>query len=142
MTIGLAVIGFALVGCQQAPPPAAQAPAGNGGWRDVRRRWHRSRHTRRPDAFHTVSPEAQKYLEGLTHRSTASEPLEDRRKRTDEWRVKQSAEAKRLFPVKVEETTRRACAPTSSPRSMRRPRIAIAYSSIFTVEDSIPIPAR
>ncbi len=54
----------------------------------------------------TVSPEAQKYLDGLNHRkATAPESLEDRRKHTDEWRAKQSAEAKRLFPVKVEETT-------------------------------------
>jgi acetyl esterase/lipase len=53
----------------------------------------------------TVSKEAQKYLEGLTHRSTAPESLENRRKRTDEWRAKQSAEAERLFPVKVEEAT-------------------------------------
>src|SRR5882757_4340959 len=92
MTIGLAVIGFALEGCQQAPPPAAQAPAAteDGATFDADGTAHVTRVVPMPS---TVSPKAQKYLEGLTHRSTASEPLEDRRKRTDEWRVKQSAEA-------------------------------------------------
>jgi epsilon-lactone hydrolase len=53
----------------------------------------------------TVSPEAQQYLTNLTKKSTAAQTLEERRKRTDKWRARQSAEAKRVFPVNVEETT-------------------------------------
>ena len=53
----------------------------------------------------TVSTEAQEYLNALTKRSTAPETLEERRARTDEWRKKQSAEAKRVFPLNIEETT-------------------------------------
>ncbi|HUE43568.1 MAG TPA: alpha/beta hydrolase [Candidatus Sulfotelmatobacter sp.] len=103
LTTASAVLGIALVGCQQTPPPAAQTPAAteDSATFDADRTAHITRVVPMPS---TVSPEAQKYLEGLTHRSTAAESLEDRRKRTDEWRVKQSAEAKRLFPVKVEQT--------------------------------------
>jgi monoterpene epsilon-lactone hydrolase len=53
----------------------------------------------------TISPEAQKWLVSLAQSTPGPEDLPTRRKRTDEWRVKQSAEAKRLFPVNVEETT-------------------------------------
>jgi epsilon-lactone hydrolase len=53
----------------------------------------------------TISPEAQKWLASLTRSTPGPESLAERRKRTDEWRVKQSAEARRLFPVNVEETT-------------------------------------
>jgi monoterpene epsilon-lactone hydrolase len=53
----------------------------------------------------TVSPEAQKWLASLAKRSTAPETLAERRTRTDEWRKRQSAEAKRVFPVNIEETT-------------------------------------
>src|SRR5690242_12981525 len=53
----------------------------------------------------TVSPEAQAYLTGLTKKSSAPQTLQERRARTDEWRKKQSAEAKRVFPVNIEETT-------------------------------------
>jgi monoterpene epsilon-lactone hydrolase len=102
--VGLAVLGIALAGCQQAPPPAAQTPvaAADAATVDADGTLHVARVVPMPS---TVSPEAQKYLDGLNHRtSTAQESLENRRKRTDEWRAKQSAEAKRLFPVKVEET--------------------------------------
>jgi len=103
--IGVGAFGIALAGCQQTPPPAAQAPAAtsDSATFDADGTAHTTRVVPMPS---TVSPEAQKYLEGLTHRNNAGpESLENRRKRTDEWRVKQSAEAKRLFPVKVEETT-------------------------------------
>jgi epsilon-lactone hydrolase len=53
----------------------------------------------------TVSPEAQRWLASLTQKSIGPETLEQRRAGTDEWRKRQSAEARRLFPVKVEETT-------------------------------------
>jgi monoterpene epsilon-lactone hydrolase len=52
----------------------------------------------------TISPEAQKWLASLAQSTPGPQDLATRRKRTDEWRVKQSAEARRLFPVNVEET--------------------------------------
>ena len=51
----------------------------------------------------TISPEAQTWLESLTHNSPGPETLAERRARTDAWRAKDSAEARRLFPVNVEE---------------------------------------
>jgi monoterpene epsilon-lactone hydrolase len=53
----------------------------------------------------TVSPEAQKWLASLTQKSNAPQTLEQRRASTDEWRKRQSAEARRLYPVNLEETT-------------------------------------
>jgi epsilon-lactone hydrolase len=53
----------------------------------------------------TVSPEAQKWLASLTQKSNAPQTLEQRRAGTDEWRKRQSAEARRLYPVTLEETT-------------------------------------
>jgi monoterpene epsilon-lactone hydrolase len=51
----------------------------------------------------TVSPETQKWLASLTAKSNAPQTLAQRRAGTDEWRKRQSAEARRLFPVNVEE---------------------------------------
>jgi monoterpene epsilon-lactone hydrolase len=53
----------------------------------------------------TVSPEAQRWLASLTQKSNAPQTLEQRRAGTDEWRKGQSAEARRLYPVNLEETT-------------------------------------
>jgi epsilon-lactone hydrolase len=51
----------------------------------------------------TISPEAQTWLESLTRNTPGPESLAERRERTDEWRAKDSAEARRLFPVNVQE---------------------------------------
>lgn len=53
----------------------------------------------------TVSPEAQTWLESLTHTTSGPESLAERRVHTDAWRAKDSAEARKLYPVNVEETT-------------------------------------
>jgi epsilon-lactone hydrolase len=53
----------------------------------------------------TVSPEAQTWLASLTRKSNAPQTLEQRRASTDEWRKRQSAEARRLYPVNLEQTT-------------------------------------
>lgn len=102
--VGGILVGMMAVGCQQVAQSPAQAPAVavDSATFDADGTAHVTRVVPMPS---TVSPEAQKYLEGLSHRSTAAESLENRRKRTDEWRVKQAAEAERLYPVKVEETT-------------------------------------
>ncbi len=51
----------------------------------------------------TLSPEAQKWLESLAKQKYATQTLAERRTSTDKWRAEDSAEAKKLFPVKVEE---------------------------------------
>jgi epsilon-lactone hydrolase len=54
----------------------------------------------------TVSPEAQKWLESLNQQKVGPpESLAERRARTDIWRKTDSAEARKLYPVNVEETT-------------------------------------
>ncbi len=54
----------------------------------------------------TISPEALKWLESL-HQEKVGPPesLAERRTRTDAWRKMDSAEARKLYPVNVEETT-------------------------------------
>jgi monoterpene epsilon-lactone hydrolase len=53
----------------------------------------------------TISPEAQKWLESLTRTTPGPESLAERRARTDVWRARNSAEARKLYPVNVEEST-------------------------------------
>lgn len=51
----------------------------------------------------TVSPEAQKWLESLTHKNFGAQTLAERRASTDKWRAEGTAEARKHFPVNVEE---------------------------------------
>jgi len=51
----------------------------------------------------TISPEAQKWLDSLAHQRYGPETLAERRANTDKWRAEDSAEAKKLFPVNIEE---------------------------------------
>lgn len=51
----------------------------------------------------TISPEAQKWLDSLTQQKYGPETLEQRRAGTDKWRAEDSAEAEKLYPVKIEE---------------------------------------
>jgi monoterpene epsilon-lactone hydrolase len=51
----------------------------------------------------TISPEAQKWLDSLAHYKYGPETLAERRAGTDKWRAQDSAEARKLFPVNVEE---------------------------------------
>ena len=53
----------------------------------------------------TISPEAQTWLESLTRTTPGPETLAERRARTDAWRAQDSAEARKLYPVNVEEAT-------------------------------------
>jgi monoterpene epsilon-lactone hydrolase len=52
----------------------------------------------------TISPESQKWLASLTQKKSGPETLAERRARTDVWRAQDSAEARRIYPVKVEES--------------------------------------
>jgi acetyl esterase/lipase len=54
----------------------------------------------------TISPEAQKWLESLSQQKVGPpETLAERRTNTDAWRKMDSAEARKLYPVNVEETS-------------------------------------
>jgi acetyl esterase/lipase len=53
----------------------------------------------------TISPEAQKWLASLTQKKFGPETLAERRARTDIWRAQDSAEARKIYPVNVEETS-------------------------------------
>jgi epsilon-lactone hydrolase len=52
----------------------------------------------------TVSPEAQQWLKEIEHESPPPKDLAEARAHTDEWRRKDSAEARRVYPVNIEET--------------------------------------
>lgn len=51
----------------------------------------------------TISPEAQKWLDSLAHQKYGPQTLAERRASTDKWRAQDSAEARKLFPVNIEE---------------------------------------
>jgi monoterpene epsilon-lactone hydrolase len=54
----------------------------------------------------TISAEAQKWLQSLADQKPGpSETLAERRTHTDAWRKMDSAEARKVYPVNVEETT-------------------------------------
>ena len=54
----------------------------------------------------TISPEAQNWLDSLNQQKVGPpETLAERRTHTDAWRKMDSAEARKLYPVNVEETT-------------------------------------
>jgi len=54
----------------------------------------------------TISPEARKWLDSLDHQKVGPpDTLAERRTHTDAWRKMASAEARRLYPVNVEETS-------------------------------------
>jgi monoterpene epsilon-lactone hydrolase len=51
----------------------------------------------------TVSPEAQEWLESLTHKKSGPQSLAEQRATTDKWRAEGTAEARKHFPANVEE---------------------------------------
>ncbi|MGB7845658.1 MAG: alpha/beta hydrolase [Candidatus Acidiferrum sp.] len=51
----------------------------------------------------TISPEAQKWLDSLARQKYGPQTLAERRAGTDKWRAEGSAEARKVFPVNVEE---------------------------------------
>lgn len=51
----------------------------------------------------TVSPEAQQWLREIEHEGPQPKDLAEQRAGTDQWRMKDSAEARRRFPVNIEE---------------------------------------
>jgi acetyl esterase/lipase len=53
----------------------------------------------------TVSPEAQQWLKEIEHEGPQSKDLAGMRAGADEWRKKDSAEARKLYPVNIEQTS-------------------------------------
>lgn len=53
----------------------------------------------------TISPEAQKWLASLAGKKSGPQTLAERRTSTDAWRKQDSTEARKRYPVNVEETT-------------------------------------
>lgn len=51
----------------------------------------------------TISPEAQKWLDSLAHQKYGPQSLAERRTRADKWRAEGSTQARKLFPVNIEE---------------------------------------
>jgi len=84
--------GLAMCGCVKAPQDSARFDADGTA--------HVTRVIPMPN---TVSPEAQKWLASLDYPTPANQTLEQQRAATDQWRKKDSAEARRIFPVNVEE---------------------------------------
>jgi monoterpene epsilon-lactone hydrolase len=104
--LAVLLCGF-VVGCNQGGHQAggasgAAGAAGDGATFDADGTAHITRVVPMPS---TVSPEAREWLASLTRKSNAPQTLEQRRASTDEWRARQSAEARRLFPVNLQETT-------------------------------------
>lgn len=101
---GMTLVVCALwTGCHQTGPGTQSgAAASDGATFDSDGTAHITRVVPMPS---TVSPEAQKWLASLTQKSNASQTLDQRRTATDEWRKRQSAEARRRYPVDLKETT-------------------------------------
>jgi monoterpene epsilon-lactone hydrolase len=95
---GLIVLGLIATGIAQITPAA---PKGSATF-DADGTAHITRVVPMPA---TISPEAQTWLESLTHTTPGPETLAERRARTDAWRAQDSAEARKLYPVTVEEAT-------------------------------------
>lgn len=95
---GLSLVVLTLVALAQTATPASQDSATF----DADGTAHITRVVPMPT---TISPEAQTWLESLTHSTPGPETLAERRARTDAWRAQDSAEARKLYPVNVEEAT-------------------------------------
>src|ERR1700730_4165751 len=53
----------------------------------------------------TITPEAKAWLASLAQKKSASQTLPERRAATDAWRTQDTAEARKLYPVNIEETS-------------------------------------
>ena len=92
----LLLIPFGFVACSKVPP------AGDSATFDPDGTAHITRVIPMPSS---ISPEAQKWLDSLAHENYSHQTLAERRAATDKWRAMDSAEARKLFPVNVEEQT-------------------------------------
>jgi monoterpene epsilon-lactone hydrolase len=96
------VAAFGLAVCLTAAAQSASAPPADSASFDADGTAHVTRVIPMPS---TVSPEAQEWLASLTKKKSQSQTLAERRIATDAWRKRGSGEARRLYPVNVEETS-------------------------------------
>ena len=75
-------------------------PAGDSATFDAEGTAHVTRIIPMPS---TISPEAQKWLDSLARQTYGPQTLAERRAGTDKWRAADSTEARKLYPVNVEE---------------------------------------
>jgi acetyl esterase/lipase len=94
----LAAVGFSLC----LPATAQSTPAADSASFDPDGTAHVTRVVPMPS---TVSPEAKEWLASLTKKKSQTQTLAERRMATDAWRKWGSAEARRLYPINVEETS-------------------------------------
>ena len=87
--------------CAAAPVHAQSASAADSATFDADGTAHITRTIPPPP---TVSPEARKWLEAQNHNEHKPQTLAERRTGTDAWRANDSAEARRIFPVNIEQT--------------------------------------
>jgi epsilon-lactone hydrolase len=95
-----ALLGLTAISAAQSPPAAPQDSATF----DSDGTAHIVRIVPTPS---TISSEAQKFLNSLATvpKRLTQETLAERRAHTDAWRAKDSAEARRIYPVNIEETS-------------------------------------
>ena len=96
----VAFVGLAL--CWLAAAQSTPTPSADSATFDADGTAHLTRVVPMPS---TISPEAQKWLASLTQKKSQPQTLAERRIATDAWRKKDSAEARKLYPVNVEETS-------------------------------------
>ena len=94
----VAVVGLGL--CLPSTAQSDSAPAGDSASFDPDGTAHVNRVIPMPS---TISPEAQKWLASLAEKKSQPQTLAERRIATDAWRTKDSAEARKLYPVNVDE---------------------------------------
>ena len=99
-TCRVACVGLAL--CGLAAAQSNSTPSADSATFDADGTAHLTRVVPMPS---TVSPEAQKWLASLTTKKSQPQTLAERRIATDAWRKWDSAEARKLYPVNVEETS-------------------------------------
>ncbi len=95
-------IGFALALCLPAATQSAPAPQTDTASFDLDGTAHVTRVIPMPS---TISPEAQQWLASLGKKASPPQTLAQRRIATDAGRKQASAEARRLYPVNIEEVS-------------------------------------
>jgi epsilon-lactone hydrolase len=100
--ISLCSIGVVLTLCFSAAAQSGSAPQADSATFDSDGTAHVYRVVPMPS---TVSPEAQQWLGSLGEEKSQAQTLAERRVATDAWRKKDSAEARKSYPVNVEETS-------------------------------------
>lgn len=96
----LAAVGLAF--CLPAAAQSNSTPPADSATFDADGTAHVTRLVPMPS---TVSPEAQEWLASLAKKKSGRQTLAERRVATDAWRKWGSAEARRLYPVNVDETS-------------------------------------